>query len=101
LLRRAARIARLVDEVGEIGAGEARRLTGDGLDLDLLVERLALRMDLEDRGAALHVRAVEDDLAVEPARAQERRSRTSGRLVAATTITFVFVSKPSSRRGSG
>jgi len=40
---------RLVDEVGEIGAG-SRRLTGDGLDLDLLVERLALRMDLEDRG---------------------------------------------------
>ena len=30
-------------------------------------------MDLEDRRAALHVRAVEDDLAVEPAGAQERR----------------------------
>ena len=30
-------------------------------------------MDLEDRDAALHVRAVEDHLAIEPARAQQRR----------------------------
>ena len=73
LLRRAARIARLVDEVREVGAGEARRLARDVLDRDGLVERLALGVDLEDRDAALHVRAVEDDLAVEAARAQQRR----------------------------
>ena len=47
----------LVDEVGEVRAGEAGRLAGDAFDLDALVERLALGVDLEDLGAALHVRA--------------------------------------------
>ncbi len=64
---------RLVDEVREIGAGEAGRLAGDAFDVDELVERLALGMDLEDRDATLHVRPVEDDLAVEAARPQECR----------------------------
>ena len=64
---------RLVDEVGEVGAGEAGRLLGDALDVDRLVERLALGVDLEDRRPAAHVRAVEDDLAVEPTGPQERR----------------------------
>ncbi len=68
----------LVDEVREVGAREARRLAGDRLDLDRLVERLALGVDLEDRDAALHVRPVEDDLAVEAARAQERRVEDVG-----------------------
>src|SRR5690349_20210991 len=35
-------------------------------------------MDLEDRDATLHVRPVEDDLAIEPARAQERRVEDVG-----------------------
>ena len=69
---------RLVDEVGEVRAGEARRLAGDAFDLDALVERLALGVDLQDLGPALHVGAVEDDLAVEPARAQERRVEDVG-----------------------
>ena len=69
---------RLVDEVGQVGAGEAGRLAGDAFDLDALVERLALGVDLEDLGPALHVGAVEDDLAVEPARAQERRVEDVG-----------------------
>ena len=64
---------RLVDEVGEVGAGEAGRLARDALDVDALVERLALGVDLEDLGPALHVGPVEDDLAVEATRAQERR----------------------------
>ena len=64
---------RLVDEVREVGAGEAGRLARDALDVDALVERLALGVDLEDLDAALHVGPVEDDLAVEPARAQQRR----------------------------
>ena len=78
LLRRAGEDRGLVDEVGEVGAGEARRLARDALDVDALVERLALGVDLEDRDAALHVRAVEDDLAVEAARAQERRVEDVG-----------------------
>ena len=48
---------RLVDEVGEVGAGEAGRLARDAFEVDALVERLALGVDLEDLGAALHVRA--------------------------------------------
>ena len=69
---------RLVDEVGEVRAGEAGRLAGDTFDLDTLVERLALGVDLEDLGPALHVRAVEDDLAVEPAGPQQRRVEDVG-----------------------
>ena len=63
---------RLVDEVGEVGAGEAGRLAGERVDVDLLGQRLAARVDLEDLRAALAVGAVDDDLAVEAARAQQR-----------------------------
>src|SRR3954468_150907 len=62
----------LVDEVRQVGAGEAGGLAGQGVDVDLLGQRLAARVDLEDLGAALAVGAVDDDLAVEAARAQER-----------------------------
>ena len=61
----------LVDEVGEVGAGEAGRLAGERVDVDLLGQRLAARVDLEDLRAALAVGAVDDDLAVEAARAQQ------------------------------
>ena len=63
----------LVDEVREVRAGEAGRLLGDALDVDRLVERLALGVDLEDRRPAAHVGPVEDDLAVEPAGPQQGR----------------------------
>ena len=73
LLRRAARIAASLTRFARSapekpGDWRATSSTDDGL-----VERLALGVDLEDRHAALHVRAVEDDLAVEAARAQQRR----------------------------
>ena len=64
---------RLVDEVREIGAGEARSLSGQSVDVDLPRERLAARVDLEDLLAAEPVGAVDDDLAVEASRAQQRR----------------------------
>ena len=63
---------RLVDEVREVGAGEAGRLAGEVVEVDVLRERLAARVHLEDLGAALAVGAVDDDLAVEAARAQQR-----------------------------
>jgi hypothetical protein len=69
---------RLVDQVGQVGAGEARRLAGQRVDVDLLGQRLAAGVDLEDLGAALAVGAVDDDLAVEPAGAQERRVEDVG-----------------------
>src|SRR3954468_19861542 len=69
---------RLVDEVGEIRSGETRRLARDAFDVDALVERLALGVDLEDLDATLHVGPVEDDLAVEAARPQEGRVEDVG-----------------------
>src|SRR4051812_36263839 len=63
---------RLVDQVRQVGAGEAGGLAGQRVDVDLLRERLAARVDLEDLRAALAVGAVDDDLAVEAARAQQR-----------------------------
>src|SRR6266542_3512346 len=64
---------RLVDEVREIGAGEAGRPGGECVEVDLRGERLALRVHLEDLAAAVSVGTVDDDLPVEAARAQQRR----------------------------
>ena len=44
---------RFVHEVFEVGAGETRRAAGQQLDVDVLAERDAPRMDLEDAFAAL------------------------------------------------
>src|SRR4051794_10881836 len=63
----------LVDQVGEVGAGEAGRLGSEVVEVDRLRQRLAARVDLEDLGAALAVRPVDHDLAVEAARTQQRR----------------------------
>src|SRR6266540_4248770 len=46
---------RLVDEVREIGAGEAGRPGGECVEVDLRGERLALRVHLEDLAAAVSV----------------------------------------------
>ena len=67
---------RLVAEVREVGAGEARRLAGDHREVDV-AERLAARVHLHDLLAAGHVGRRDEDLAVEAARAQQRRSRAS------------------------
>src|SRR5436853_48143 len=63
----------LVHDVREIGAREAGRDLSDPQQVDGLVERLAANVDVEDALAALDVRAVEDHLAVESTRPQERR----------------------------
>ncbi len=63
----------LVDEVREVGAGEARRAGRERVELDLLRQRLALRVHLEDLLAAGAVGPVDDDLPVEAAGAQQRR----------------------------
>src|SRR5438105_15079848 len=69
---------RLVDEVREIRAGEAGRAGGERVEVDLRRERLALRVHLEDLPAAVPVGPVDDDLAVEAARPQERRVEDVG-----------------------
>jgi hypothetical protein len=61
----------LVDEVGEVRAGEAGRLAGERVEVDVALQRLAARVDLEDLAPAAAVRAVDGDLAVEAAGAQQ------------------------------
>src|SRR5881409_85082 len=55
---------RLVDDVGEVRAGEAGRDLRDAEQLHVLVERLAANMHVEDRATALDVGAVEHDVPV-------------------------------------
>ncbi len=59
--------------IRQVGAGEAGRAPGDGAEVDALRDGLALLVHLENLQAALHVGAVDRDLPVEAARAQERR----------------------------
>ena len=54
------------------------RLRGEDVEVELLAERLALRVHLEDVAAALAVGPVDDDLAVEAAGAQQRRIEDVG-----------------------
>ena len=68
----------LVDEVREVGAGEAGRLLGDHFQVHSRVQWLALRVHFQDRLAALDVRPVEHDLAVEAAGPKERRVQDVG-----------------------
>ena len=62
----------LVDQVREIGAGEARRLACERGQLDLLADRLAARVHLEDLLATLAIGAVDDDLAIEATGPEQR-----------------------------
>ena len=78
LPRRAGEQRGLVDEVREVGAREAGRAGGERVEVDLRGERLALRVHLEDLAAAVAVGPVDDDLAVEAARAQQRRVEDVG-----------------------
>ena len=64
---------RFVDQVLQIGAGESRRLPRQALDRDVLLERLAPDMDLQDRHPALDIGPVENHLAVEAPGPQQRR----------------------------
>jgi hypothetical protein len=69
LLRRAG----LVHQVHEIGAGEAGRAAGDGLEIDVGRERHLAHVHLEDLLAADHVRIGNDDLTVKTTGPQQRR----------------------------
>ena len=78
LARAGGQQRRLVDQVGEVGAGEAGGLAGQRVEVDLAAQRLAAGVDLEDVLAALAVGAVDDDLAVEAAGPQQRRVEDVG-----------------------
>ena len=68
----------LVHDVGEVGAREAGRDLRDAEQLDVLVERLAADVHVEDRAATPDVRAVEHDLTVEATGAEQRRVENVG-----------------------
>ena len=63
----------LVADVREVGAGEAGGLARDDLEVDVVGERLAARVHLEDLLAAGEVGRRDEQLAVEAARAEQRR----------------------------
>ncbi|GJD94933.1 hypothetical protein OCOJLMKI_2140 [Methylobacterium iners] len=64
---------RFVDEVHQVGAGEARRAAGDDLEVDVRRQGHLADVDAQDALAADDVRVRHHDLAVEPARAQQGR----------------------------
>src|SRR3954471_19077036 len=78
LARAGGQQRRLVDQVGEVGTGEAGGLAGKRVELDFAPQRLAAGMDLEDLLAALAVGPVDDDLAVEAAGPQQCRVEDVG-----------------------
>jgi hypothetical protein len=68
----------LVEQVGEVRPGEPRGLAGQHLEVDVVFERLALGVDLEDLVAADQVGAVDHDLAIEASRPEQRRVEDVG-----------------------
>ena len=73
---------RLVEQICQIGAGEANGHMGELLKLHVLVHRLVLGMHAQDLLAALHIRTVDRDLTVKTTGAQQCRIqdvRTVGR----------------------
>ena len=64
---------RLVDKIGEVGAGKAGRQFGDLHRIDVLRQHRLFQMHLQDCNPILLVGAVDQDLAVETAGAQQRR----------------------------
>ena len=64
---------RFVDEVGKVRAGEAGRTASDHARIDVGRQRHLLHVHAEDLLAAVDIGARDDHLAVEAARAQQRR----------------------------
>ena len=64
---------RFVGQVGQVRTGEARGTARDHHRLDIVGQRQLAHVHLEDLLAALDVRQADYDLAIETARAQQRR----------------------------
>ena len=77
-LERAVEQRGFVEHVGQVCAGVAGGLLGDGLEVDARGHGLALGVDLQDLVAADHVRRFHADLAVEAARTQQCRVQDVG-----------------------
>jgi len=86
---------RLVHDARQVRARHPHRLVRHRVEIDIGAEYLAAGVDGEDAAAAGLVGEREPDGPVEAARAQSAGSRTSGRLVAATTMRLSVEEKPS------
>jgi hypothetical protein len=62
----------LVDQVGEIGAGEARGQCGHLLQIHIPSHADLAHVDLEDRNAPALVGTIDQHLTIEPAGAKQR-----------------------------
>ena len=78
----------LVDEIGEVGPDHPRRRRRNPAEVDVRRKRDVPRVHLEDRFAAGAVRRLHDNAAVEAPGRRRAWSSTSGRFVAAITITL-------------
>ena len=63
---------RLVQDVGQVRAGEAGGALGDLIEVDVAGHGLSLGVHAQDRSAPGHVRGLDGHLTVEAARAQQR-----------------------------
>src|SRR5690606_14138193 len=68
----------LVQDVGQVCAGEAGCAARDGVQVHVGGQGLALGVDAEDVGAAVEVGRLHRDLAVESAGTQQRRVQDVG-----------------------
>src|SRR5690606_36661722 len=69
---------RLVDQVGQVGTGEARGASRDQRRLDAITQRNLAHMDVEDLFTAANIRQTNHHLTVEPAWTQQRRVKHVG-----------------------
>ncbi len=69
---------RFVHEVGEIGAGKSGCSLGEGLELHIVGQRDVLRVHAQNAFASLHIRPVDDHLAVESSGTHQRRVKHVG-----------------------
>src|SRR5260370_19697635 len=69
---------RLVDKVGEVRADQAGRRAGDDVEVDVVSQRHAASVDLQDRGATAAIGPVHDHAPVEPAGSQQSRVEDVG-----------------------
>ena len=67
-----------VDQVLQIGAGEARRTASQGIQIHIGIQRRTLGVDLEDTAAAAQVRRGHHHLTVETAGTQQGRVQNVG-----------------------
>ena len=96
LSRRVATNRRFIHKIGDISAREPRRHGSDTIEIDFGIEDDFFGMHVQNFEPTLAIRTVDKHLAVEAAGAEQGRSRISGRFVAASNMTPVEWSKPSS-----